>query len=117
VKFKIDENLPAEVAALLRDRGFDAHTVNDERLLGAKNAVIAEVACRERRVLMTLDRDFSDIRAYPPAGQPGIIVLRPRRQDKQLVIELVRRFILILEYESPEGELWIVEPDRIRRRS
>jgi predicted nuclease of predicted toxin-antitoxin system len=117
VKFKIDENLPAEIAALLQDRGFDAHTVNDEGLVGANDEAIAEAACRERRVLITLDRDFSDIRAYPPAGQPGIVVLRPRAQDKHLVIELLRRFIVILEHESPEGELWIVEPDRIRRRS
>jgi hypothetical protein len=30
---------------------------------------------------------------------------------------LLRRFIAVLNRESPAGELWIVEPDRIRRRS
>jgi hypothetical protein len=36
VKFKIDENLPAEAAEILKSAGFDAHTVADEDLSGAK---------------------------------------------------------------------------------
>jgi len=35
VKFKIDENLPKDVAEFLRSHGFDAETVSDERLAGA----------------------------------------------------------------------------------
>jgi predicted nuclease of predicted toxin-antitoxin system len=35
VKFKIDENLPAEAAEILKSAGFDAHTVSDEDLAGA----------------------------------------------------------------------------------
>lgn len=57
--FKIDENLPADAAALLREHGFDTDTVNDEGLLGANDDVIASAAVREGRVLITLDRDFS----------------------------------------------------------
>ena len=34
MKFKIDENLPREVAALLRDAGHDAMTVVDQGLGG-----------------------------------------------------------------------------------
>jgi hypothetical protein len=79
--------------------------------------VIADVARGERRVLVTLDRDFADIRSYPPLEHAGIVVLRPPAQDKHAVGELLKRFIAVLEHESPVGELWIVEPDRIRRRS
>jgi predicted nuclease of predicted toxin-antitoxin system len=35
MKFKVDENLPIEVAALLRDAGHDAVTIHDEQLVGA----------------------------------------------------------------------------------
>ena len=42
MKFKIDQNLPAEFAALLRGGGFEAHSVDDEWLGGADYAVILE---------------------------------------------------------------------------
>jgi predicted nuclease of predicted toxin-antitoxin system len=117
VIFKLDENLPAHAAALLRERAFDAHTVREEGLLGANDEVIVEVARREGRVLITLDRDFSDIRTYPPADHSGIVVLRPSAQDRDSITALLQRFVAVLTSESPVGELWIVEPDRIRRRS
>lgn len=115
--FKVDENLPADAAVQLRENGFDAHTVHDEGLAGTTDDVIAAVAAREGRVLITLDLDFSNIRAYPPADHAGIVVLRPHTQDKNAVKDLLRRLIAVLNHESPVSELWIVESDRIRRRS
>ena len=41
MKFKIDENLPIEAATTLRDAGFDAETIRDERLSGADDQVVA----------------------------------------------------------------------------
>ena len=116
MKLKIDENLPADCAILLRDAGFEADTVADERLQGADDAVIASRARVEDRVLVTLDLDFGNVRAYPPLQHSGIIVLRPRMQDKRAVLALMQRIVLALTNRTPSGELWIVEPDRIRFR-
>jgi len=41
MRFKIDENLPAELAELLRSRSHDAVTVAEERLKGCVDSVIA----------------------------------------------------------------------------
>jgi hypothetical protein len=46
VKFKIDENLPSELAVDLRDLGHEAD-VFDESLAGAKDPVLLEVASSE----------------------------------------------------------------------
>ena len=108
MKLKIDENLPCECADILRGGGFDADTVADERLSGAEDSRIADQCQSEGRVLITLDLDFANIRAYPPADYAGIIILRSKKQD---------RIALVLANRGPEGELWIVEPDRIRFRS
>jgi len=116
LKLKIDENLPSECAGILRGGGFEADTVADERLTGAEDSVIAVRSRAEGRVLITLDLDFANIRAYPPAEYAGIVVLRLKRQDKHAVLALVRRAALVLANRAPEGELWIVEPDRIRFR-
>jgi len=50
MRFKLDENLPVEVASLLEDAGHDAHTVNHEKLCGAPDSKIAEVCRQEQPV-------------------------------------------------------------------
>ena len=118
MRFKVDENLPQEVAELLRAADFECHTVREEGLQGASDSKIATVVSAELRVLVTLDLDFGNIRAYPPEQHRGIIILRPSSQDKQTVLTMVRRLIHFLTSRpGPDQELWIVEPDRIRIRS
>jgi predicted nuclease of predicted toxin-antitoxin system len=116
VKFKTDENLPVQAAATLRDSGFDAETVWDENLCGFEDDTISERVRSEGRILVTLDLDFANIRAYPPDEHPGIIVLRLKNQDKDAVIACVKRIAHAVSERSPVGELWIVEQDRIRFR-
>jgi len=116
LRLKIDENLPHECATLLRNAGFEADTVADERLAGADDFVIAYKSRAEDRALVTLDLDFSNVLAYPPAEHAGIIVLRLKRQDKHAILALMHWVVLTLKTRTPQGELWIVEPDRIRFR-
>lgn len=116
MKFKIDENLPVEIAALLRQTGHEAATVLEERLGGVADSYIASVCHREERVMVTLDTDFADIRVYPPGEYSGIVVLRLRRQDKPHVLGVFTRLMLMFSSEPLEGYLWIVEEERIRIR-
>ena len=116
MKFKIDENLPTDVAQYLIEEGHDAHTVYDEDLGGAKDEHIARKVKREKRILVTGDLDFSDIRTYPPAFYYGIIVLRLSKQDKKSILSAVQSFLPVLEQEPIEARLWIVEDQKIRIR-
>lgn len=117
MNFKVDENLPAECAALLRDAGFGADTVAEEDSAGADDTAIALSIRTEGRVLITLDLDFANIQAYSPSTYSGIIVLRLKRQDRHAVLGLVLRIVSALKMRLPAGDLWIVEPDRIRFRA
>jgi len=45
MRFKIDENLPVEIAGLLRAVGYDAMTVIEQELRGANSVVGAVTAC------------------------------------------------------------------------
>lgn len=108
MSFKIDENLPAEAAGILRCIGFDADTVADENLSGAKDETVATASGSEGRILVTLDLDFANIRAYPPGEHTGIIVLRVKRQDRATVLAYLRRLATALMRRNPSGELWIV---------
>jgi predicted nuclease of predicted toxin-antitoxin system len=116
LKFKIDENLPQEVCALLQEASYDALSVLDQALGGADDPQVFQVCQKEQRVLVTLDVDFANIQAYPPQSTAGIIVLRLTRQDKPYVLNMIQNLLPILEQETPARTLWIVEEERIRIR-
>ena len=116
MRFKVDENLPIEVAELLRTASHDAATVTEEAVGGAPDPILAALLQREGRVLITLDVGFADIRSYPPAAYQGLVVLRLARQDKKYVLETCERLIKRLPSEPFVGQLWIVEANRIRVR-
>ena len=116
VRFKTDENLPIEVVEQIKASGHDALSVVDQGPGGAPDPSIAQVCTAEDRVLVTLDTDFSDIRAYPPGSHPGIIVFRLARQDKQTVLDVTKRLLVALETEVLAGALWVVDERRIRVR-
>ena len=117
MKFKVDENLPEELSQLFRDAGWDSRTVVDQDMGGEVDQRLASVCRDEERVLVTFDRGFANIRAYPLAGTPGLIVFRLRSQDKRHVLAIAARLIGALEERPIGSELWIVHEDRIRIRA
>lgn len=86
MKFKIDENLPAEFAAILREANFEAATVGEENLSGMADIAVLDLCKAETRVLVTLDLDFANVQAHPPGTHAGIIVFRSKSQDKLTLI-------------------------------
>lgn len=116
MKFKVDENLPIEVAQLLREAGHNVFSVYEQGLVGAKDHVLAEVCQSEDRALVTLDTHFADIRTYTPDNYSGLIVLRLARQDKPYVLEIIRRMLKLFSSETLNGKLWIVDEKRVRIR-
>ncbi|MBF0498992.1 MAG: DUF5615 family PIN-like protein [Candidatus Riflebacteria bacterium] len=116
MKLKIDENLPLEIIEILRQYGHEAHSVYDEKMQGSKDAQLIAVCRSEKRVLITLDLDFSDIRTYSPSENSGIIVLRLKQQDKPFILDMIQRLCRIFPAEGINGVLWIVDEKKIRIR-
>jgi hypothetical protein len=52
--FKVDENLPDDVARILREAGYDAATIGAQQLSGPPGARLADVILDEGRALVTL---------------------------------------------------------------
>jgi predicted nuclease of predicted toxin-antitoxin system len=92
-------------------------TVPDQQMGGRPDPDVAAVCQREHRAVVTLDLDFSDIRAYPPADYAGIIVLRLARLSKHRVLAAVQRLLPLLVQEPLSGKLWIVDESNVRIRS
>lgn len=116
MKFKLDENLPVDLAELFRTHGHDVMTVLDQDLGGAKDPTLAETCQRESRAIVTLDTDFSDIRSYPPQQYSGIVVFRLGSQARDHVLGIGARFLSALASQDLGRQLWIVDETRIRVR-
>lgn len=117
LRFKVDNNLPVEVAERLRLAGHAADTAGEEGLAAADDVEIATACLRESRAILSSDTDFPDIRAYPPDQYPGIVVLRLRRQSKPRVLSAIDRLLPLLASERLPGALWIVDETSVRIRS
>jgi len=55
MKFKLDENLPHEIADAFQDSGHEVDTVQSEGLVGAPDVEILGHARAEDRILLTMD--------------------------------------------------------------
>ena len=114
--FKLDENLPGALVKLFAEAGHDAVTVAGQEMVGASDPHIAAVCRDEGRVIVTLDMDFADIRNYPPQDYTGMVVFRLSRHGPGRVLAVAARLIEALPETSLQGQLWIVEDERIRIR-
>jgi len=116
MKFKIDENLPIEIAGILRNAGYDAKTVGEQHLQGTNDSNLIHICKSENRILVSLDLDFSNISEYPPQNFSGIVVLRVINQSKKQIIKVFNQVLPLIKVETLHQRLWIVDESRVRIR-
>jgi predicted nuclease of predicted toxin-antitoxin system len=74
-RFLVDESLGIEAARVIRDLGWNTEFVCDIGLGGHSDEDVMAYAWREKRILLTHDKDFLDDRRFPPHRNAGVIVL------------------------------------------
>jgi predicted nuclease of predicted toxin-antitoxin system len=114
VKFKLDENLPADLAEELRDGGHNVEDVLSEDMGGRPDRPVLNAATSEDRILLTFDLDFADIRRYPPGSHAGIVVFRLHDQRWANLQKPVRRLLAQGTLEILANGLAIVDESRTR---
>lgn len=118
MRIKLDENISAAASSVATALGHDADTVVDECIAGAADPDVLAASTADRRLLVTLDRGFGDVRAYPPGSHGGIVVLRVDSQDASTVTEALRLFLASDHLGDLTGCIVVVRPGhyaRVRR--
>ena len=109
-----DENFPRPAVTALRERGHDVRWIA-EGGRGMRDEAVAELAARETRVLLTLDKDFGELafRAGLPAAA-GIVLFRLSPPTLNALVAAAVAFF----DATPDcaGEFTVIENDRARRR-
>jgi len=114
MRIKLDENLDARLAILLREARHDTNTVQEQSLRGTEDKTLYEVCKKEDRILVSLDLHFPNVLRFPPEGTPGLVVLCGPDQLFPTMRIPLETLIDALARESPDGRLWIVEPGHLR---
>lgn len=76
MKFFANENLFEPIIGYLKGLGADVLSIRDSGLSGISDDEVYNLASREERVIITMDKDFSRIFRFPPDGCGGIIVVK-----------------------------------------
>ncbi len=115
-QFKFDENLDPRWREPLLAQGYRVSTVEEEHLKGTDDKTLAEICRMSDLCLITADLDFAQPFLYPPGQYAGLIVLRHPRPTLAGMKALTQQIAAALQKHSPVGQLWIIEPGRIRIR-
>lgn len=105
--------MPLQLAKMLLAKGHEVTRVQDVGLSGEEDPPILETATAERRILMTYDTDFADVRNFPPGSHAGIVVFRLQHQDWRSLEGPANRLLAHKEFGRLEQGLAIVEEGRI----
>ena len=116
MRFKLDENLPFELADMFGESGHDAVTVLDQDLMGAMDSE----SCSDLHARGPNSRHvrfgFCGHPDYQPDAYPGLVVFRLDSQARDHVLEIGARLLKVLFGATLSGQLWIVEESSIRVR-
>lgn len=81
---------------------------------GISDSAVLELAVRRRRILLTADKDFTELVFRHRARSFGVILLR---LGQWTASRKLRRMVGVFEVEVPAADsLMVIEPSRIRRR-
>lgn len=115
MKLKLDENIGRSGVELLQQAGHEVATVAEQGLGGAPDQVLIDLCRQEGRGLVTLDLDFANPLRFPPDKSAGIAVIRlPGRFSLSALLEGLRTLIHGLARGALSGQLWIIQPGKIR---
>ena len=120
MKLLLDHCVPNRVVVMLADVGHEVVCLRECLPTNSPDPIVLQKADDLDAVLVSLNGDFADITAYPPAKHRGIIALQVRNRP-EAVVPITERLIAYLrqypERRGMDGTLLLVESHRIRVRT
>jgi len=105
-----DENISLKTVQTLKQQGIDITSIRDAKP-GATDREVVKIANREKRVIVTFDKDIGEILIRNGFKAPGLILLRINKTPD----EVARRLLHLLRRKMPlEDKVVVVQEGRIR---
>ena len=99
MRFLVDECVGPTVAKWLRNLGHDILSIYDS-LRGLDDLSIIRIAFKEKRIVITNDKDFGTLAVLDKEKHSGIILLRLKDETVQNKINILEKVINIIPENS-----------------
>ena len=113
---KVGEDLPPIIAERLRQKGYEASTVVEQNMGGWKDPILWRAIQAEGRFLVTADKGFANIKAYPPETQAGVLLLRPDDDGIRPVLVLLEEVLANFDLKTLARTVTVATPRGLRIR-
>src|SRR6185312_2279392 len=115
-RFLVDENMPRVLAPRLQTSGYVAEDVRDVTLATRPDNEVWAYAQTQNATVITRDKNFADIRAYPPPHAGIVIADVPDVITVATFIQLVLDGLASLAGQSLANAVVTIAPGRVRIR-
>lgn len=114
MKFLANENLFEPIIEHLRSLGHDVLSIREAGLSGISDDEVYQLACKDRRVVITMDKDFARIFRFPPEKCGGIIVVKIYKRKVEDTLKIFRKFFEKIKEEEIKRNQIVITPEGIR---
>jgi len=116
MKMFANENLFEPIIDFLRSRGHDVLSIRDSGLSGISDDEVYQRDCKEKRVIITMDKDFSRMFRFPSEKCGGIIVVKIYKRTVDNTLLIFKKFYESLQEKDILENLIIITPEGVRIR-
>ena len=113
LRLVLDQGVPRDAAASLRDLGIDCTHVGEIGMSKSEDNEILAWALGRNAIIVTLDADFHTILAVSGAGAPSVIRLRIQGLGASAVVELVQKTLARFGEDLRRGCLVAAKANKI----
>ncbi len=114
MKMFANENLFEPIIDYLKNLGNDVLSIRDAGLSGISDDEVYQRACKEKRTIITMDKDFSRLFRFLPEKCGGIIVVKIYKRTIDETLLIFKRFYETLQEKDIYENLVIISPEGVR---
>jgi predicted nuclease of predicted toxin-antitoxin system len=116
MRFLTDEDVYPSIVQVLRDLGHDVFDIKEEKLTGIPDGEVYDLAKAQNRILVSMDKDFTNILLYPLGDHWGIIVAKLyRMKSDETAQKFLDAFVKLTE-DDIKDNLVIIDKNKARIR-
>jgi predicted nuclease of predicted toxin-antitoxin system len=99
---------------VIRSWGFSVITAQEAGLAGYKNGDVLAYAQNNTLIFLTRDKDFTDVRIYPPSDFNGIIVIKISPSNQHDVHQILHQVLSAKSLNELRAKLVVVDRKKYR---
>lgn len=89
MKFLADEDFPKPLTVKIRNLDFSVRTIQQKNLQGSSDETVANIALKEKRIILTFDKDFLK---NQPSSLKAVVFEFPKKPTLD-IIPLIETFL------------------------